>query len=181
MSKSAFAAITTFLIVSIGGVAEADQVVQLVDGTKITGTILHYYEGLLTVRLPDGKRMRLPEGKVKRVDFKLKQARSALSTPEKAFSRLRKAALKGDLRTYVDAHATYYQTLLNHQVAIISPLKFTRQLRKQWGSAQLEVVGTKRKGALATLKVRRKKGERSDVGELHFVRENGEWKMVLPL
>ena len=33
------------------------------------------------------------------------------------------------------------------------------------------------KGETATLKVMRQKGDKSDTGDVVFVRENGEWKM----
>ena len=36
------------------------------------------------------------------------------------------------------------------------------------------------KGDTATLKVLRQKGDESDTGEIAFVRENGEWKMLPP-
>ena len=34
---------------------------------------------------------------------------------------------------------------------------------------------------MAVIKVRRKQGNDSQDGELRFVRENNEWKMILPL
>jgi hypothetical protein len=36
------------------------------------------------------------------------------------------------------------------------------------------------KAETATLKVTRQKGDDSDTGDVVFVRENGEWKMLLP-
>jgi hypothetical protein len=52
---------------------------------------------------------------------------------------------------------------------------------------QKEVEGTKFtiknsavKGETATLKVTRQKGDESDTGDVVFVRENGEWKMLPP-
>lgn len=161
--------------------AQADEVIQLVDKTRIVGKVVHYYDGVLTVQLPNGAKMKLPQAKVRRVEFKLPKPRPALSTPRKSFERMRKAALKGDLETYIDAHSTYYQTFLNHQVVQATPSKFRRQLKKEWSSMQLEIVGTDTKASMATLKVRRKQGAESAEGEFRFVRENGEWKMILPL
>ncbi|MCA9671760.1 MAG: hypothetical protein KC503_39445 [Myxococcales bacterium] len=161
--------------------ALADEVIQLIDRTKIVGQLLHYYDGQATIRLPNGSKMRLPVSKIRRIQFRLPKPRVALSTPKKSFKRLRRAALKGDLATYIDTHSTYYQMILNHQVQMASPKKFIAQLKKQWGSAQLSVVGTKIKGAVAVMRVRRKNGTQSQEGELRFVRENKEWKMILPL
>jgi hypothetical protein len=161
--------------------AMADEVVRLVDKTKIVGKLLHYYEGVLTIKLPNGATMRLPRDKVAAISFALPKPRAAFSSPRKSFARLREAALKGDLERYIDAHSAYYQMFLNHQVAQLTPAKFRKQLRKQWGSVQLEIVGGKKKDGMATLKVRRKQGSSAEEGEFRFVKENGEWKMILPL
>jgi hypothetical protein len=153
----------------------------LVDKTKIVGKLLHYYDGVLTVELPNKTRMKLPSSKVRRVQFKLPPPRKALSTPQKSFERLRKAALKGDLTTYVDCHSAYYQMFLHHQVELATPRKFVKRLKKEWGGVQLTVIGTTIKGHTAVMKIRRQKGEDSQQGELRFINENKEWKMILPL
>ncbi len=163
------------------GTASADEAIYLVDNTKIVGKLLHYYDGLLTVKVPNGTTMKLPLSKVRKVQFKLPKARAALSTPRKSFDRMRSAALKGDLATYIDSHSAYYQMFLNHQVAMVKPKKFVKRLKKEWGSIQLEVLGVEKKGGTALMKVRRKKGGEAQDGELRFVKENGEWKMILPL
>jgi hypothetical protein len=159
----------------------ADEVIELVDKTRIVGKLVHFYDGTLTVKLPTGAKMKLPASKVLRVRFKLPKARPAFSTPRKVFKRLRRAALRGDIRGYIDCHSAYYQMMLNHQVALAKPRKFAAQLKKQWGEVQLKVVSSKVKGATATMRVRSSKGSQSRDGEFRFVRENGEWKMILPL
>jgi hypothetical protein len=161
--------------------ARADEAIYLLDKTKVIGQFLHYYDGVATVELPNGTKMRLPIAKIRKVEFALPKPRSALSTPRKSFTRLRKAALRGDLETYIDSHSTYYQMVLNHQVQVATPKKFIRELKKEWGSAQLDVIGSEVKGAMAVLKVRRRQGGESQEGELRFVKENKEWKMILPL
>jgi hypothetical protein len=165
----------------VPGQAVADETIQLVDKTKIVGTLVHYYDGVLHVRLPNGSSLQLPASKVLQVTFKLPKPRPELSTPAKTFDRLRKAAMKNDLATYVDCHSAYYQMFLNHQIAMAKPEEFGKRLKKEWGDIQLEVVGTTTKGETAVMKVRRKKGSESEEGEMRFVRENGEWKMILPL
>lgn len=161
--------------------ARADQAVVLSDGSTITGKLLHFYDGVLTLRVAGGQRVRLPSSKVKAVRFKLPAPRAALATPRGAFKRMRVAALKGDLPTYVDSYATTYQMLLSHQISLATPKRFRAQLHKQWAGAQLEIVRAKIQGKTAKLVVRRREGGRSTEGALHFVRENREWKMVLPL
>jgi hypothetical protein len=172
---------TVFLLIMTSGSAQADQTVQLLDGTKIVAEMLHYYDDVLTVRLPNGSKLRLPRTKIRSVSFKLPPPRAEFGTPQKAFARLRNAALTGNLATYVDCHSTYYQMFLNHQVELAGQGKFVKRLKKEWGGAQLSVVGTTIKGATAVMKVKRQEGDESREGELRFLKENGEWKMILPL
>jgi hypothetical protein len=163
------------------GSAAADETIQLVDKTKIVGSLVHYFDGVLHLRLPNGTTMQIPASKVQTVLFKLPKPRAEFSSPAKTFELLRKAALRGDLAAYVDCHSAYYQMFLNHQISITKPEDFTSRLKKEWGGIQLEVVGTTVKGDTAVMKVRRKKGSDSEEGELRFLKENSEWKMILPL
>jgi C-terminal processing protease CtpA/Prc len=173
--------LSTLALLAPARAVAGDQIIRLLDNTTIVGTLLHYYDGLATIELPNQTRMRLPVAKVKAIEFKLPKPRAELSTPAKSFKRLREAALKGDLDTYVDTHSTYYQMILNHQIQMASTAKFVKQLKTEWGSVQLEVVDTKIEGGVAVMKVRRHKGGESQEGELRFVKENNEWKMILPL
>lgn len=159
----------------------ADEVVHLLDNTKITGKLLHYYEGMLHLKIANGTTLQLPAAKVKRVEFALPKPRAALSSPKKTFERMRKAALKGDLETYIDCHSSYYQIYINHQVMVMGAKKFVASLKKEWGNLRIEVLKSTVKGNTALMKVRRIVGERSQEGELRFVRENKEWKMILPI
>jgi hypothetical protein len=53
-------------------------------------------------------------------------------------------------------------------------------MRKEIEGTKFQIKGSATKGDSATLKVLRQKGEESDTGEIAFVRENGEWKMLPP-
>jgi hypothetical protein len=53
-------------------------------------------------------------------------------------------------------------------------------MQKELEGWKFEVKGSTVKGDSATLKVLRKKGDESDTGEVAFVKENGEWKMLPP-
>lgn len=161
--------------------AQADEVVILTDNTKIVAKVEHFYDGMLTLKLPGGTAMQLPVAKVKRIEFQLPKPRPEFATPQKAFDRLRKAALKGDLETYIDCHSAYYQMFLGHQVSISTPKKFASRLKQEWGAIQLEVLETKVENDTAVMKVRRKQGDNAQDGEMRFVKENNEWKMILPL
>ena len=169
------------LILLVCAPARADEVIYLLDNTKITGKVVHYFEGVLHVKVPNGTTLQLPRHKIKRIDFALPKPRAALSSPQKTFKRLRQAALKGDLDTYIDCHSSYYQIYINHQVLVTGAKKFIQSMKKQWGNLQIEVLKTTVKGNTALMKVRRIVGTDRQDGELRFVRENNEWKMILPL
>ena len=49
-----FFAILAAGLIALAAEARADEVVQLVDGTKIVGTLVHYFDGVLTLKLPNG-------------------------------------------------------------------------------------------------------------------------------
>ncbi|HEY0712806.1 MAG TPA: hypothetical protein VGF45_09050, partial [Polyangia bacterium] len=55
-----------------------------------------------------------------------------------------------------------------------------KKMQKELEGWKFEVKGSSVKGDTATLKVLRKKGEESDTGDIAFVKENGEWKMLPP-
>jgi hypothetical protein len=165
----------------LSNTAQAEESVELIDKTRIVGQVVHYYDGVLTLRLANGSKMKLPAHKVRSIRFKLPSPRAALSSPKKAFQRLRRAALRGDIATYIDGHSTYYQMALGHRIALGKKAEFKKQLKRQWGEIQLKIVGTKVKGGMATMRIRSSKDGKSQTGEVHFVKENGEWKMILPL
>ena len=171
---------TTALTLNTPREAVAEETIYLLDKTKFVGKLEHYYQGLLTVRLPNGTKMQLPAAKVYRVQFKLPKPRAALSTPIKTFKRMRKAALKGDLATYIDCHASSYQGIIGHQVSLMTEKKFIKRLKKEY-STQMKVLKTTFKKGMAVVKIQRTKGDDSQVGDLPFVKENKEWKMILPL
>ena len=53
-------------------------------------------------------------------------------------------------------------------------------MKKEIEGTKFQIKGSSTKGDTATLKVLRQKGDESDTGEIAFVRENGEWKMLPP-
>jgi hypothetical protein len=53
-------------------------------------------------------------------------------------------------------------------------------MEKEVAGTKFQIKESKIKGDTATLKVLRQKGDESDTGDIAFVRENGEWKMLLP-
>ena len=153
------------------------EVFEFLDKTKMNGKLIHYYDGVFTVET-QGQTVKVPKEKIKSVSFQLPPARAEFSTPEKTFERWRKALVEGNMEKVIDCYGLMYQGMLATQMG-----QATESLKKM----QKEVEGTKFtiknsavKGETATLKVTRQKGDESDTGDVVFVRENGEWKMLPP-
>lgn len=160
----------------LGGTARAE-VIELIDKTKIHGTIVHYYDGIYSVDT-QGKTMKIPREKIRSIAFQLPPARAEFSTAEKTFDRWRKALFDGDLEKAIDCYALMYQGVVaNHMGQAGDAIK---QMKKEIEGTKFTVKGSSVKGETATLKVLRQKGEDSETGEIAFVRENGEWKMLPP-
>jgi hypothetical protein len=162
----------------LGAAAPArGEVIELLDKTKMNGKIVHFYDDLFTVEV-GGKMIKLPREKVKSIAFSLPPARPEFSSAEKTFERWRKALNDGDLNKMIECYALMYQGFLANQVGGGSD--GVKKMQKELEGWKFEVKGSSVKGDSATLKVLRKKGDESDTGEIAFVKENGEWKMLPP-
>ena len=154
------------------------EVIELVDKTKISGKIVHYYDGIYSVET-QGQTMKIPREKIRNISFQLPPTRAEFSSAEKTFDRWRKALVDGDLEKAIDCYALMYQGMLaSHLGGQASD--GIKQMKKEIEGTKFTVKGSSTKGDTATLKVLRQKGEDSETGEIAFVRENGEWKMLPP-
>lgn len=153
------------------------EVIELLDRTKMTAKILHYYDGVYSVEA-QGSTMKIPREKIRSIMFQLPPARAEFSTAEKTFDRWRKALTAGDMEKVIDCYALMYQGMLATQMGQVSD--GIKKMQKEVEGTKFTIKGATVKGETATLKVQRQKGEESDTGEVAFVRENGEWKMLPP-
>jgi hypothetical protein len=170
-------ALLALITVALASSAARAEVIELVDKTKISGKILHYYDGVYSVET-QGTTMKIPRDKIRNIAFQLPPARSEFSTAEKTFDRWRKALLDGDLEKAIDCYALMYQGMLASHLGQASD--GLKNMKKEIEGTRFTVKGSSIKGETATLKVLRQKGEDSETGEIAFVRENGEWKMLPP-
>jgi len=112
--------------------------------------------------------------------LELPPARAEFSTPEKTFDRWRTSMLKGESGKAIDCYALMYQGMVGQQLAQ-SPDQF-KQAQKDLEGVQFSFLSTsyQKQGEqrLATLKVRRTKGDNVQTDDIHLVLENGEWKMT---
>ena len=158
--------------------ASAAQVVELLDSTKISGQVVHFYDGILTVETADGT-LKLPQDKIRRIVFELPKPRPAFSTPEKTFNKWESALKKGRIDEVIDCYALMFQGMLASQMG--GGEEMINQMKKEIAGTAFTIKGAKQKGDRATLTVLRKKGDTSETGEIAFVRENKEWKMLPPM
>jgi hypothetical protein len=153
------------------------EIIELVDKTKLNAKIIHFYDGVFTVEVA-GQTQKVPKEKIRSIGFTLPPARPEFSTPEKTFERWRKALTEGAMDRVIDCYALMYQGLLASQVGQANDA--VKKMQKEVEGTKFQIKGSSIKGDSATLKVVRQKGEDSETGEIAFVRENGEWKMLPP-
>jgi hypothetical protein len=159
--------------------AARGEVIELVDKTKMNAKIIHYYDGVYTVET-NGQTVKLPREKIRAISFQLPPARQEFSTPEKTFERWRKALAEGATEKVIDCYALMYQGMLATQMGLGQAEGGLKKMQKELEGTKFEIKGSSNKGDTATLKVFRQKGDESDSGEIAFVKENGEWKMLPP-
>jgi hypothetical protein len=155
------------------------EIIELVDKTKVNGHIVHYYDGVYSVEA-NGQTIKLPKEKIRSITFQLPAARAEFSTPEKTFDLWRKALADGATDKVIECYALMYQGMLATQMGLGDAQGGLKKMQKEIEGTKFQIKGSTTKGDTATLKVLRQKGDESDTGEIAFVRENGEWKMLPP-
>jgi hypothetical protein len=153
------------------------EVVELLDMTKMTVKIIHYYDGVYSVE-SHGQPVKIPKEKIKSITFQMPAPRPEFSTPEKTFERWRKALREGNLEKVIDCYALMFQGMLAMQVGQVE--NGLKKMQKEVEGTKFTLKGSSVKGESATLKVTRQKGEDSETVDIPFVRENSEWKMLPP-
>ena len=176
----AIAVAASIALAATAGLARAE-VIELVDKTKMNAKIIHFYDGVYTLEA-NGQTVKLPKEKIRSISFQLPPARPEFATPEKTFERWRKALTEGAVEKVIDCYALMYQGMLANQMGLGGQQQAdgVKKMQKEIEGTKFEIKGSSTKGETATLKVQRKKGDDSDTGEIAFVKENGEWKMLPP-
>jgi hypothetical protein len=176
---SLFAAAVVSVGLALGASAARAEVIELLDKTKMNGKIVHFYDGVYTIET-NGQTVKLPKEKIRSISFQLPPSRPEFSTPEKTFERWRKALTDGAVERAIECYALVYQGMLAKQMGLGETEGGIKKMQKEIEGTKFQVKGSSTKGDSATLKVLRQKGDESDTGEIAFVRENGEWKMLPP-
>jgi hypothetical protein len=158
------------------------EVVTLIDDTRIFGVMIHFFDGEVTMETPDGARVKLPTTKIKSIQFKLPKPRAEFSSPTSTFNRWKQSLLKGQIAEHIECYSMMYQMMMTNLMGAMSKEELDKML-KGHRQTRYEIRGTRPKGKnLAFLKVNAHLpgAEHPGAGELLFVRENGEWKLVPP-
>ncbi len=159
------------------GVSARAEIVELLDKTKMTVKIVHYYDGVYSVE-SQGQTVKIPKEKIKSITFQMPAPKPEFSTPEKTFERWRKSLGEGNLEKVIECYALMFQGMLAMQVGQVEG--GFKKMQKEIEGTKFTLKGSTIKGDNATLKVTRQKGEDSETVDIPFVRENSEWKMLPP-
>jgi len=181
LSVSSVSSVVSFFLASLAIFATVRpahaEVIELLDKTKMSAKIVHYYDGVYSVE-SQGSTVKVPKEKIKSITFQMPAPRAEFSTPEKTFDRWRKSLAEGSLEKVVDCYALMFQGMLAMQVGQVAD--GLKKMQKEVEGTKFSFKGSTIKGENATLKVTRQKGEDSETVDIPFVRENSEWKMLPP-
>jgi len=177
--RAVYTAVCVTIAVVLGAASARAEVIELLDKTKIAGTIEHYYDGVFVIDT-GGVKIQLPREKIRSITFKLPPPRPEFSTPEKTFNLWKQTVAAGQIAKVIDCYALMYQGLLAYQFGEADKEVFAK-MKKEVTGTRFVIKETKIKGDSAIMKIQRKHGDDSDTGELRFVRENGEWKLLPPM
>lgn len=166
------AALFLFLVPALASA----ETITLVDGTKLSGEIIHTFRGEYTIKTPDGEIV-LEKRKIKSISFEAAPAREIYGTPEKTLETWRSATLSGDERAMLDAYALMYQGMVAQEMDQMD-FKEKSQMIADVSRTKFTVKDKKVEKTKATLTVEQEKDGESRTGDIRFVLENGEWKMT---
>jgi len=178
--RSCFFLVAALLAAALWAPSARADVFEMLDGkSKIIGKLIQYYDGVFTVEI-EGQTRKLSKEQIKSISFQLPAPRPEFSTPEKTFERSHKAMIEGNIEKVIDCYALPYQGIVATQMdhSAESLKKMQKEAKDTHFSHESPAVVT---GDRATLKVKLQNGDDSATHDVVFVRENGEWKLVLPL
>ena len=167
------AALFLFLAVPAMSLAET---ITLVDGTKLSGEVIHTFRGEYTIKTPDGEIV-LEKRKIKSISFEAPAAREIYGSPEKTLEAWRTATLGGDERAMLDAYALMYQGMVAQEMDQMD-FKEKSKMIADVTNTKFTVKDKKIEKTKATLTVEQTKDGEARTGDIRFVLENGEWKMT---
>lgn len=176
------AAAVPLAVLLLAAAAHAETIT-LSDGTQVEGQIVHADAKGVDVKTDAGKKLHLEKAKIRTIAFAAPSAtvaaapRAIYATPQVTLESWRAAALAADDAGMIDAYARPYQSEIRHQ---LDSMSFTdrEQLLADVGATAFKFEAVKLGADDATLTVAQTKDGDTRTGDIHFVLENGEWKMT---
>lgn len=192
-----------FLIAMVGTIRSAmAETIYLKDGTFFEGNVIHYYENTLHVVLASGDSLILNRSELDKISFSgavpaadakptEKSAtttvaakgkndsakKSVFASPKQTFEVWKRALTKGDFEAMAGCFIESAQPLMLQKLREI-PDEQRSQMVNDANKTDYKLSRPKIDGDRATMNVTRLLNKNSQVEELNFVRENGDWKLV---
>jgi len=166
--------IISFLFCSSIFPAQAD-ILKLIDGTRMIGTLTHYYGGVFEFETKENT-VTVPKEKVQSISFVAREARKEFSTPEDTFKTWIKAIRENKTETMVECYGLLYQSVIVRQMEDLSAEE-RHQVFSDFLKNDLKIVGREEKDGSINLKLEFSEDNKTETVWLKFVDESNEWKM----
>lgn len=164
------------LLLSLVPAAALAETITLIDGTKMSGEIIHSFRGEYTIE-SGGREVVVPKAKIKSITFEAPKPRELYGSPEKTLDAWRNAAVNGDEKAMIEAYALVYQGVVAQEIEGMG-FADKSQMLADVSKTKFTVKDRKLEKTKATLTVEQEKDGETRSGDIRFVLENGEWKMT---
>lgn len=171
--------VAVFMIVMIAGWC-CCEVIELIDGTKMSGTVMHAYNEAIEIKLEGGEVMVMQLEKLKSVVFTKIEPRPEFSTPEKAFKHYLSLMRQGDIDRTVSCYRLMYQKMMREELSSMTASDKAK-MQEEMVKTEFELNETIINGKKARIPVKRYFDGKKEEAEFIFVKENGEWKLAMSL
>ncbi|MFH1706955.1 MAG: hypothetical protein ABIF71_03440 [Planctomycetota bacterium] len=156
------------------------EVVELVDGTRMSGTIVHAYGNAIELKGEGGEVLVLHLDKVRAIAFTRVQPRPEPASPEKTFAYYTEQVRQGKIVETIGCFRLMYQKMMAEQIAGMREAD-RAQMQEEMVKTDYVIGEAAVTGLTAKLKVTRKAGGEEEAAEIPFVKEEGEWRMAMML
>jgi len=107
------------LLLALLATAAHGDVVELIDGTRLTAELVHYYDGAFTLKTA-GKTIKLPKAKVRAILVKMPEPRPEFASPRKTFDRWVAAVKRRDVAGMMDCYTLVYASMAAREFDLLS-------------------------------------------------------------
>jgi len=156
------------------------EIIELIDGTKMSGTITHAYVQAVEIKCEGGELLVLQLQKIRSVTFAKPVPKPEFATPEKSFEHFLSLMRQGNVEKTVNCYRLMYQKMISEEIAGMSPAD-KAGMQEAMVKTEFRIGKAVIEGNKARLPVWQKTDGKEQQAEVVLVRENGEWKLAMPL